>query len=71
MAPAPSMTLTASATQVLLSEPPVLTMRMPADATGEAGFYDFARPGADKGIGLAPIVDGVATLRDVGTSAVG
>jgi len=56
------MTLTASATQVLASEPPVLTVRMPADATGEVGFYDFARPGADKGIGLAPIVDGVATL---------
>ena len=60
--PAPPMTLTASATQVLASEPPVLTVRMPADATGEVGFYDFARPGADKGIGLAPIVDGVATL---------
>jgi hypothetical protein len=60
--PAPHMTLTASSTVVRLSEPPVLTVHMPADATGEVGFYDFARPGADKGIGLAPIIDGVATL---------
>jgi hypothetical protein len=60
--PAPSMTLTASATEVLLGEAPVLTVAMPADATGTVGFYDFARPGADKGIGVAPIIDGVATL---------
>jgi hypothetical protein len=61
--PVPVMTLTASATTVLASEPPpVLTVTMPADATGEVGFYDSARPGIDKGIGLAPIVDGVATL---------
>jgi len=60
--PVPSMTLTASSTHVRITEPPVLTVRMPADATGEVGFYDFARPGADKGIGVAPVIDGVATL---------
>ncbi len=61
--PAPSMTLTASSTNVRTTEaPPVLTVRMPADVTGEVGFYDAARPGADKGIGLAPIIAGVATL---------
>lgn len=60
--PVPPMTLTASATQVLVGEAPVLTVTMPTDATGEVGFYDFARPGTDKGIGLAPIIDGVATL---------
>ena len=60
--PAPHMTLTAGSTVVRLSEPPVLTVHMPADATGEVGFYGFARPGADKGIGLAPVINGVATL---------
>jgi len=61
--PGPSMTLTASATQVFVGEPPpVLTVTMPANATGEVGFYDSARPGTDKGIGLAPIIDGVARL---------
>ena len=60
--PVPSMTLTVSSTHVLVTEPPVLTVRMPADATGEVGFYDAARPGADKGIGVARIIDGVATL---------
>jgi hypothetical protein len=60
--PGPPMTLSASATTVLQGQSPVLTVQMPTDATGAVGFYDFARPGADKGIGVAPIIDGVATL---------
>ena len=61
--PRPSMSLSASVTQVTEGQSPVFTMRMPADATGEVGFYDLSLPGSDKGIGVAPIVDGVATLR--------
>ena len=61
--PSAPMTLSASSTHVLVGEaPPVLTVHMPADATGHVGFYDAARAGDDKGIGVAPIVDGVATL---------
>ena len=60
--PRPSMTLTASATQVVEGQAPVLTVRMPASATGYVGFYDDQQPGSDKGIGTAPIIDGVATL---------
>ena len=58
----PEMTLTASDTQVDQGTAPVLTVDMPADATGYVGFYDAAQPGTDKGIGTAPIIDGVATL---------
>jgi len=60
------MSLSASVTQVTEGQSPVFTMRMPTDATGEVGevgFYDLSLPGSDKGIGVAPIVDGVATLR--------
>jgi hypothetical protein len=61
--PSAPMTLSASSTHVLVGEaPPVLTVPVPADATGHVGFYDAARAGDDKGIGVAPIVDGVATL---------
>jgi hypothetical protein len=56
------MNLSASATNVDQGTAPVLTVDMPADATGAVGFYDSAQPGTDKGIGVAPIVDGVATL---------
>lgn len=59
--PAP-MTLNASTTHVTLGQAPVLTVQMPANATGLVGFYDFAQPGANKGIGTAPIVNGIATL---------
>jgi hypothetical protein len=56
------MHLTASETNVTLGHPLVLTVTMPADATGIVGFYNDSLPGADKGIGIAPIIDGVATL---------
>lgn len=55
--PAP-MTLTASPAEVVPGQAPVLTVSLPADATGRVGFYDFSLPGADKGIGTAPIVNG-------------
>ena len=58
----PGMILSASADAVDQGSAPVLTVNMPADATGTVGFYDAAQPGTDKGIGVAPIVDGVATL---------
>jgi hypothetical protein len=58
----PAMTLTASSTVVLTGHAPVLAVTMPARATGEVTFDDAAQPGTGKGIGLAPIVDGVATL---------
>jgi hypothetical protein len=62
--PRPSMVLSASTTQVEEGQPaPVFTLRMPADATGDAGFYNLSLPGPDKGMGVAPIIDGVATLR--------
>jgi hypothetical protein len=62
--PSPSMVLSASANQIEHGQsPPVFTLRMPADATGEAGFYNLSLPGPDKGIGVAPIIDGTATLR--------
>jgi hypothetical protein len=60
--PRPSMTLSASAAEVADGQAPVLNVDMPADATGEVGFYNSALPGQDKGIGVAKIVDGVATL---------
>lgn len=59
--PAP-MHLTATPDRVVIGHNPVLTVTMPSDATGYVGFYDSALPGADKGIGVARIVDGVATL---------
>jgi hypothetical protein len=55
----PPMSLTASSTQVVVGRPPTFTVTPPKDATGRVGFYDQAQPGADKGIGTAPIVDGV------------
>jgi hypothetical protein len=35
---------------------------MPTDATGTVGFYNQAQPGTDKGIVVATIKDGVATV---------
>jgi hypothetical protein len=62
--PRPSMELSASATQIVEGQPaPVFTLKMPTDATGEIGFYNLSLPGPDKGIGVAPIIDGTATLR--------
>ena len=65
--------LTASSTHVPLGQPPVLTVIMPSNATGYVGFYDENQPGADKGIGTAPIDDGIATLtmptRELGVGA--
>ncbi len=58
----PQMNLSASTTKVDQGTAPVLTVDMPADATGYVGFYDTAQPGTDKGIGTAPIIDGVAIL---------
>lgn len=60
--PPSPMRLTASPDEVAPGQSPVLMVRMPADATGLVGFYDLSLPGADKGIGTAPIVAGVATL---------
>jgi hypothetical protein len=61
LTPAP-MRLSASPTTVPLGQAPVLTVQMPSDATGTVGFYDTTVPGTDKGIGVAPIINGVATL---------
>jgi hypothetical protein len=61
LTPAP-ITLSTSATSVMQGQAPVLTVRMPTNATGIVGFYDFAQAGANKGIGTAPIINGVATL---------
>jgi len=60
--PRPAMSLSASATQVVQGQSPVYTVHMPTGATGQIGFYDTSLPGPDKGIGLAPVVNGVATL---------
>jgi len=60
--PYPSMDLRASAAEVPVGKSPTLTLTMPRDATGAVGFYDFDQPGHDKGIGVAPLVDGVARL---------
>lgn len=40
----------------------MFTVHLPADATGSVGFYNLTLPGPDQGIGVAPIIDGVATL---------
>jgi hypothetical protein len=58
----PPVTLTASSTHVVVGEAPVLTVTLPTDATGNVAFYDSDQPGTDKGIGNAPIANGVATL---------
>jgi hypothetical protein len=55
------MHLTASSRQVALGHPPVLTVTLPIDVTGDVAFY------ADSGgtltdLGTAPITEGVATL---------
>jgi hypothetical protein len=60
----PSMTLTATSTTAGLGYPPELIVTMPSNATGRVGFYDFDLAGADKGIGTAPLVNGVATLAE-------
>ncbi len=60
--PVASLRLTASATEVLEGQSPVFTVHLPADATGSVGFYNLTLPGPDQGIGVAPIIDGVATL---------
>jgi hypothetical protein len=59
--PAAPMYLTASPADVVLGHPPVLTVIMPANATGYVGFYDLYQDEL-RGIGTAPIIDGVATL---------
>ncbi|VTU41439.1 Glycine rich protein (plasmid) [Variovorax sp. PBS-H4] len=56
------MTLTASQTTLGLGEDLTLTVQMPADVTGQIGFYDSSLPGPDKGIGLADLRDGKAVL---------
>ena len=58
----PAVWISASTTQVVEGQAPVLTAHLPDDATGSVGFYDSALSGSDKGIGTAPIVNGVATL---------
>jgi hypothetical protein len=60
--PRPSMILSANGYRVVEGSNPVFTVVMPGDATGYVGFYDTSFSGADKGIGVAPLVDGVATL---------
>jgi Bacterial Ig-like domain (group 3) len=60
--PLPPMVLTAVPGEVESGTAPILTVTMPKDATGYIGFYDDQIPGSDKGIGVAPIVGGVATL---------
>jgi hypothetical protein len=59
--PAP-MDLTASSDHVVLGHPPVLTVTMPAGATGIVGFYDEDLPGTGKAIGTVPITGRLATL---------
>ncbi|HTT92693.1 MAG TPA: Ig-like domain-containing protein, partial [Acidimicrobiales bacterium] len=59
----PQVTLSVNGTVFPVGSAPVsLVAQLPSDATGSVGFYDSALPGPDKGIGLAPIVDGSATL---------
>jgi Big-like domain-containing protein len=59
----PPMALTISGTMPASGQAPKsLVVQLPADATGSVGFYDASLPGADKGIGVAPIVNGQATL---------
>jgi len=43
-------------------EQPVLTVSMPADATGQVEFYKSALPEADQLIAVVPIISGVALL---------
>ena len=58
----PAVGISASTTQVLEGQAPVLTAHLPGDATGSVGFYNSALSGSDKGIGTAPIINGIATL---------
>ncbi len=69
---APDMTLSILGTQLPAgTQPTSLVVQMPADATGSVGFYDDVNGGCDgstgpgtacQGLGLAPIVDGYATI---------
>lgn len=68
-APAP-ITLTAAAATVPEGGSFTLTAKLPADAVGPVGFYDQNIVRDDKGIGVATIVDGTATLRQ-STTALG
>lgn len=61
--PAAPMTLSASATQVIQGQSPVFTVQLPTDATGYVGFYNVSLNSSDEGIGVAPIVNGIATLQ--------
>jgi Big-like domain-containing protein len=69
--PSPALTLSASSTQVVWGQPPSLTAKLPADATGIVGFYDDVNGGCDgnkssgavcQGLGTAQIMNGIATL---------
>lgn len=65
LAPQPPMALTTGSGDKFAivtagSDVPV-RLQMPADATGEVGFYNDNVPGSDKGVGVAKLVDGVAT----------
>jgi hypothetical protein len=44
-------------------QPVTATLTAPADANGDIGFYNADRPGSDKGIGVAPLAHGTATLQ--------
>ena len=57
------MTLTANSTALPSGSAPILTVKLPDDIDmGSVGFYDDQIPGSDKGIGVADIKAGVATL---------
>jgi hypothetical protein len=57
----PTMDLKVSADTAEWGQPVTATLTVPADATGDAGFYNLDRPGSDKGIGVVPLADGTAT----------
>jgi Bacterial Ig-like domain (group 3) len=69
--PSPQLTMSASSTQMEWGQPPSLTAKLPADATGIVGFYDDVNGGCEgnkspgavcQGLGTAQIMNGIATL---------
>ncbi len=60
----PAMNLTADNDVVHPSQDLGLTLTLPSPASGSVGFYDDDIPGPDKGIGVAQITNGTATLHE-------
>lgn len=60
----PDLTLTVSRLNIAQGQSVVLTVKIsPTNITGSVAFYDAGQPGPDAGMGVATLINGVATLK--------